>query len=405
MAASSHPGSDNVPTYDQAALDQAQEGSSRRSFLARAALISGGVLGSSALLSACTRLPADDTASSSQLSAGAGGTLAGSDAYFKAIRAQVNGRTLQVGWTPPILSEFFNQMEHAAFRRMADYEAAFGVQWKWQRAAPTGNFNAVEQQVQIVNSWAARKFDAALVCTGANFATMQNVYKNAAKSGMKVYQFNQPVELYSEDLQQAISSIGYDNRWQSGYLAAKYIAEKLNGKGKILQIWGPPGSDWSTARQVGLDKALKEYPGLQLVAKGNGGYVRDQGYNVAQDLLTSHRDIDAIYGENEDMALGASQAVDARGLKQWDGKKGIVVVGADGLVSGMESIRAGKLTASVDVGSVDQGMTFIDTVFHNAVLGESVGKVIDVPTRVVDKTNVDAAEAYMKWALAAPKKY
>ncbi len=392
----------NYPSSD---FETPLAGSSRRSFLTRAALIGGSALGSTTLLSACSRKPADDTSSSSPLSAGGGGTLAGSDAYFNAIKAQVKGRTLQVGWTPPILSEFFNQMERAAFRRMADYEAAFGVRWKWQRAAPTGNFNAVEQQVQIVNSWAARKFDAALVCTGANFATMQNVYKTAAKSGMKIYQFNQPVELYSEDQQQAISSIGYDNRWQSGYLAAKYIADKLHGKGKIIQIWGPPGSDWSTARQIGLDKALKEYPGLQVIAKANGGYLRDQGYNAAQDLLTSHRDVNAIYGENEDMALGASQAVDARGLKQWDGTSGIVVVGADGLVSGMESIRAGKLTASVDVGSVDQGMTFIDTVFHNAVLGESVGKVINIPTRVVDKTNVDSAEAYMKWALAAPKRY
>jgi len=105
------------------------------------------------------------------------------------------------------------------------------------------------------------------------------------------------------------------------------------------------------------------------------------------------------------MALGASQAVDRRALKQWDGHTGIVIVGADGLVSGMESIRAGKLTASVDVGSVDQGATSSRHVFHNVALGDSVGKVINVPTRVVDKTNVDAAEAYIKWALATPKKY
>jgi ribose transport system substrate-binding protein len=381
------------------------EGTSRRSFLGNAALIGGGVLGSSALLDACSTKPAENTADVAGSGGQGGGAIIGSQSYFDAIKAEVKGRTLQVGWTPPILSEFFNQMESSAFRRMAAYEAAFGVHWRWQRASPTGNFNAVEQQVQIIQSWAARKFDAALVCTGANFATMQNVYRQAAAGGMKIYQFNQPVELYPEDQQQAICSIGYDNRWQSGYLAGSYIAEKLGGKGTIIQIWGPPGSDWSTARQIGLDKALKEHPGLHVIAKANGGYVRDQGFNAAQDLLTKYPDVNAIYGENEDMALGASQAVEHRGLKQWDGHKGIVVIGADGLVSGMESIRAGKLTASVDVGSVDQGATFIDTVFHNVVLGDSVGKVINVPTRVVDTTNVDAAEAYMKWALAVPKKY
>jgi ribose transport system substrate-binding protein len=71
----------------------------------------------------------------------------------------------------------------------------------------------------------------------------------------------------------------------------------------------------------------------------------------------------------------------------------------------MRSIRNGKLTASIDVGSVDQAITFIDTVFHNAVLGETVAKIVNVPTRVVDKGNVDYAEAYLQWALGNTRKY
>lgn len=394
------------------------EASSRRSFLRRSAVIGGAVVGSALLASCDSKVAAASSSSVGQSSAAvgvssaaasgdaAGGSVFGGDsAYRQAIRKVVAGRTLQVGWTPPVLSEFFNQMESAAFRRMADYEQAYGVQWKWERASPTGNFNAVEQQVQIVQSWAQRKFDVVLVCTGANFATMQAVYKKAAEAGTKIFQFNQPVELYPQEQLQATSSIGYDNRYQSGYLAGSFIAKTLGGKGKVLEIVGPPGSDWSTARQIGFKQALAENPGLSVVGTANGGYLRDKGQSAAQDLLTSNPSINAIWGENEDMALGASQALDGRGIKQWDGQSGVVVVGADGLVSGMESIRSGKLTASIDVGSVDQGTTFIDTVFHNVVLGESVGKIIDVPTRIVDKTNVDAAEAYMKWALAAPKRY
>jgi ribose transport system substrate-binding protein len=375
-----------------------QQGTSRRSFLTRTALIGGAAIGSSTLLGACTSKKA--AAGSS-----AAGTSAGDADYDNAIKKLVNGRTIQAGWTPPILSEFFNQMESAAFQRMSEYEKRFGVQWKWERAAPTGNFNAVEQQVRIVQNWAARKFDVILVCTGANFATMQNVYQDAAAGGTKIFQFNQPVEVYPVEEIQAISNIGYDNRWQSGYVAGKYIAGKLKGKGKILQITGPSGSDWSKARQIGFEKALKENPGLEVVGKADGGYVREKGFNAAQDLLTRNPEVSAIYGENEDMALGASQAIDARGLKHWDGKQGIVTIGADGLVSGMQAVRAGKLTASIDVGSVDQGLTFVDTLFHSVVLGESVAQVINVPTRVVEKSNADAAEAYIKWALSPAKKY
>ncbi|WP_375492614.1 sugar ABC transporter substrate-binding protein [uncultured Jatrophihabitans sp.] len=383
--------------------DASVPGASRRQFLRRAALAGSGLAVAPALLAACNVKSVDSTSAGG--GAGSATALGGNAAYKSAITKLVGGRTVRVGWTPPVLSEFFNQMESAAFRRMADYESAYGVKWIWERASPTGNFNAVEQQVQIVQSWAQRKFDVILVCTGANFATMQNVYRQASAKGSKVYQFNQPVEIFPQDKLAAISSIGYDNRWQSGYLCGSYIAGQLKGKGKVLEITGPPGSDWSTARQIGFRKALAEHPGLRVAGTANGGYLRDQGQSATQDLLTRNKDVNAIWGENEDMALGASQALDDRGIKQWDGSKGVVVIGADGLVSGMEAIRAGKLTASVDVGSVDQGTTFVDTVFHNAVLGEAVGKVIDVPTRVVDKHNVDAAEAYMQWALATPKKY
>ena len=199
--------------------------------------------------------------------------------------------------------------------------------------------------------------------------------------------------------------MGYDNRWQSGYLAGQYIAEKLGGSGKILQIWGPSGSDWTRARRIGFDKALAENPGITVVGEADGGYVRDKGFTAAQDLLTKNKDVDAIYGENEEMALGASQAIDAAGLKHWNGKEGILTIGADGLVSGYEQIRAGKLTATVDIGGVDQGQNLIEAIFDTVVLGQTVTQFINNPTQVVDKSNVDWHQAYTEWALNPPKKY
>lgn len=378
-----------------------KSGVSRRSVLTSMGL-GAGVIATTGLLAACTPVP-------STRSATTGGGIAtgsvGGSAYDAEIKKLVAGRELQVGWTPPILSEFFNQMESAAFGRMAELETAYGVKWKWERSSPTGNFDAVEQQISTVRGWTTRKFDAVLVCTGANFATMQDVYNEAAARGTAVFQFNQPVEIYSPEEISTVSNIGYDNRWQSGYLAGKFIADTLGGTGKVIQIMGPSGSDWTKARLIGFAKAMEEYPGMEVVGSADGGYVREKGLNATQDLLTRFRDVNAIYGENEDMALGALQAVDAAGLKSWDGKEGIVIIGADGLISGMDSIVAGKLTATIDVGSVDQGRTFIDTIFHNVVLGEAVDKFINVPTRVVTKKNVAAAQAYINNALNPAKTY
>jgi amidophosphoribosyltransferase len=79
--------------------------------------------------------------------------------------------------------------------------------------------------------------------------------------------------LYPEADLETVANIGYDNRWQSGYLAGTYLAKALGGKGKILQIWGPSGSDWTRGRKIGFDKALKENPGIKVVGEADGGYV------------------------------------------------------------------------------------------------------------------------------------
>lgn len=376
--------------------ESVKAGSTRRQMLG-----AGALLGSLTLLSACTTPPGGSAGGGG----GAGAALDGSADYAAAVKKLVNGRTLQVGFTPPVLSEYYTQMENAAFTRMAQLEDQYGIKWKWEKSSPTGNFNAVEQQISTVQTWTSRKFDVIFICTGANFATMQGVYKKAMDAGTKIFQFNQPVELYPVDQINDVSNIGYDNRWQSGYVAGKFIADTLKGKGKIAQIMGPSGSDWSRARLIGFNQAMAENPGLQVVATADGGYLRDKGLSAAQDLLTRHPDINAIYGENEDMALGASQAVDAAGLKQWDGSQGIVIVGADGLLSGMDAIRNGKLTASVDVNSVDNAIRMIDMAFQSAALGNYVPKISNITTHLVTKDNVDAYAAYINGIMAPPKKY
>lgn len=362
----------------------------------------GALLGAAGLLSACTTPPGGAKAASGAVM-GAG--QEGTPAYTEAVKKIVNGKQLQVGFTPPVLSEYYTQMENSMFIRMAELEDLYGVKWKWEKSSPTGNFNAVEQQISTVQTWASRKFDAVLICTGANFATMQSVYKSAMDSGTGIFQFNQPVELYPIDDVNTISNIGYDNRWQSGYIAGKFIADTLKGQGKVIKIMGPAGSDWTKAREIGFGKAMAENPGITIVGSADGGYLRDKGLSAAQDLLTKYPDVNAIYGENEDMALGASQAVDAAGKKQWDGTEGIVIVGADGLKSGMEAIRAGKLTASVDVNSVDNGRQMIDIVFQSLALKNFVPKVSNVPTHLVTKDSVDAYAAYIDGVMSPPKTY
>ena len=110
--------------------------------------------------------------------------------------------------------------------------------------------------------------------------------------------------------------------------------------------------------------------------------------------------------DDRDIGTGSPLLLGREGpTKHWDGTDGILTIGADGLVSGYKQITAGKLTATVDIGGVDQGQNLIEAIFVSAVLGQTLTQFINNPTQVVDKTNVEWHQAYTEWALAAPKKY
>ncbi len=321
--------------------------------------------------------------------------------FEDAVRKIADGKTLKIGFTPPYASEYYDIMAGGAYTMINEISDRFGVKIEFEEAPPK-DFQSVEAQVATIENWTAKKFDAILVCSAGDFDSMNAVYQKAMDQGTQIFMFNMPAEMWPESALKATSVVSYNNHYQSGYAVGKYAAEKLNGKGKILLVWGLPGH-WSTSRKNGFLEAIKEYPGMQIVGEQRGDYVRDKGMQAAENLLQAHPDVNLIYGENEEMALGAVQAVEARGLKFWDGEEGIMVIGADGLKSGYDSIRQGKLTATVNVNPVDNGRELIKSVFLTKILGYSIDKIQNIPTFIVDKSNVDIAETYANWALSTKR--
>lgn len=318
------------------------------------------------------------------------------------VKKVANGKTLKIGFTPPYASEYYDIMMGGAYTMINELSDRFGVKIEFE-AAPPKDFQSVEAQVATIENWTAKKFDAVLVCSAGDFDSMNAVYQKAMDQGTEIFLFNMPAEMWPESALKATSVISYNNHYQSGYAVGKYAAEKLHGKGKILLIWGLPGH-WSTSRKNGFLEAIKQYPDMQIVGEQRGDYVRDKGMQAAENLLQVHPDVNLIYGENEEMALGAVSAVESRGLKFWDGKEGIMVIGADGLKSGYDSIREGKLTATVNVNPVDNGRELIKSVFLTKILGYNIPKVQNIPTNIVDKSNLDITLAYTDWALNAKRK-
>jgi ribose transport system substrate-binding protein len=126
-----------------------------------------------------------------------------------------------------------------------------------------------------------------------------------------------------------ISHIASDNV-AGGKLAGELIIKKLGGKGEVA----------ARDRGKGFHDAMKSAPGIKVVASQPADFDRTKGLNVMENILQARPNINAVFAQNDEMALGAIKAIEAA-------KKKIIVVGFDGTDDAVAAIKSGKLAASI----------------------------------------------------------
>jgi len=136
-----------------------------------------------------------------------------------------------------------------------------------------------------------------------------------------------------------ISHIASDNV-AGGKLAGELIIKKLGGKGEVAELQGVPGASAARDRGKGFHDAMKSAPGIKVVASQPADFDRTKGLNVMENILQAHPNINAVFAQNDEMALGAIKAIEAA-------KKKIIVVGFDGTDDAVAAIKSGKLAASI----------------------------------------------------------
>jgi ribose transport system substrate-binding protein len=109
------------------------------------------------------------------------------------------------------------------------------------------------------------------------------------------------------------ASITADNK-QGGILCGEFMGKMLNGTGKVAVLLGTPGRDIIQNRENGFREGLKDYPGVKIVTEQIANLERAQAVTVTENILQAHPDVDAIWAANDEMALGALEAIRARGL-------------------------------------------------------------------------------------------
>jgi ribose transport system substrate-binding protein len=181
------------------------------------------------------------------------------------------------------------------------------------------------------------------------------------------------------------SFIGTDN-YEAGQMAAEYMIGRLQPGDKVAIIRGTVGSTNHDGRANGARDAF-EAAGIEVVAEQPADSERGKAVTVAENLLQSTPELKAFYCTNDEMALGAYQAV-ANIQKQDD----IIIMGFDGSFGALDSIEAGELTASLAQMPIEEGYLGVKTAV-DFLEGRSVEKNVKNSTVIVDQESVAAFRA------------
>ena len=149
--------------------------------------------------------------------------------------------------------------------------------------------------------------------------------------------------------------VGSDN-YEGGRLAGEYVVKATGGKARVGILEGIPGHETGDSRLRGFRDAVAKSPGITIAASQPANWERDQGFNVFQNMLQAHSDIDTVFAASDLMALGAVEAIAAAGRT---GK--IRVVGFDALDDANKAIAAGTMEASVAQFPYDMGKAAIES--------------------------------------------
>jgi ribose transport system substrate-binding protein len=164
---------------------------------------------------------------------------------------------------------------------------------------------------------------------------------------------------------------------------AAWTAKHIGEEGKVAMILGPSGAPAFRNLAEGYSEAMAKHPGIKIVFRTEGALTRERGVKHAEDALAANPDLRAMYSSNDDVALGAMQAVLAANRK---GET--LVTGMNGVPPALRAVKEGNLALTVELNAFEWGRLGVD-MLDRTLKGETVGKQVFITHRMVDATNVD----------------
>lgn len=241
----------------------------------------------------------------------------------------------------------------------------------------SGEWN-LKQQLSQVQDLITKGVDAIVVCP-VNSKGVVGAIKEANRAGIPV--FTADIAAQGGEV---ISHIASDNR-QGGRLAGEYLAKLLEGKGKVI-ILDQPTVTSVIDRVAGFLEAVEKYPGIEIVGRpAVSPGTKARAKEVTDDVLQAHPDLDAIFGSNDDCALGALRAAEAAG------REDLVIIGYDATQEARaEILKGGPLKADVIQYPRKIGQKTIEVVARYLRTGEKPDPWIPIEVGIIDQAALQA---------------
>ncbi len=221
----------------------------------------------------------------------------------------------------------------------------------------------------------AHKYDAIIV-DPIDVDVMAIAVERAVGKGIPVIGVNAEI-----NTDQLTSYIGSDDV-SAGEMEMRYLAQAMGGKGNIVIIEGPDKGSGQLKRRKGIHNVLKQYPNIKVLSQKTANWSRTEGYTLMENWLKIFPDkINGVCGQNDEMALGAIQALEKRGMH-------LPVVGVDGIYHGLTAVKTGRLAATCFQDAQGQGTMSVE-VAVKFLKGEKVAKYYWIPFELVTARNVD----------------
>jgi ribose transport system substrate-binding protein len=240
----------------------------------------------------------------------------------------------------------------------------------------------VEKQMQIIENLVETGVNALAVAPSGSKEVVTAVAKaNAARIPVVIVDDKVDAQAAKDAGVHWEAYVGSDNV-EGGRIAGRYLVQITNGTTNVALLEGIPGHQTGDARLKGFKEAIQASPGVKIVASQTANWERDQGFNVFQNMMQAHPDIDAVFACNDMMALGAVEAIRAAGKT---GK--IRVIGFDAIDDARKAIAAGTMDGSVAQFPSEMGRIAVENavklIHHEPVQAETGTKL-----EMITKANV-----------------